>query len=266
MLRVRNLEAGYGKLRVLRGVSLHVSQGEVVIIIGANGAGKSTLLRAISGVIRPRGGEVLFGGAPIHDGSVEQIVGLGCVMVPEGRQLFATLSVRDNLMLGAYLTARGAGRGGAGQSARTGGVRLTRPARRAEVRRRLEEIYALFPVLAERQHQLGGTLSGGEQQMVAIGRALMSAPRLIMMDEPSMGLAPLIVEKIFEVIARLPEMGRTVLLVEQNARASLGIARRGYVLETGQIFISGSSQELLDNHDVQRAYLGKDYKRIEGEQ
>jgi len=251
VLRVRNLEAGYGKLRVLRGVSLHVSAGEVVIIIGANGAGKTTLLKAVSAVIRPRCGEVVFDGVPIQDRSVEQIVGRGCVMVPEGRQLFATLSVRDNLILGAYLTARGGG-----------GARAER---RAQLRRRLEETYELFPVLAERQHQLGGTLSGGEQQMVAIGRALMSAPRLIMMDEPSMGLAPLVVDKIFEVIARLPRMGKTVLLVEQNARAALAIAHRGYVLETGQIFISGTSQELLDNHDVQRAYLGKDYKRIEGE-
>lgn len=251
MLRIRNLEAGYGALRVLRGVSLHVSAGEVVIIIGANGAGKSTLLRAVAAVIRPRAGEVLFDGQPIQERSVEDIVARGCVMVPEGRQLFATLSVRDNLVLGAYLTARGGGGG--------------RRERRAAVRRRLDEIYSLFPVLGQRQHQLGGTLSGGEQQMVAIGRALMSAPRLIMMDEPSMGLAPLVVEKIFEVIARLPQMGKTVLLVEQNARASLAVAHRGYVLETGQILVSGTAQELLDNHDVQRAYLGKDYKRIEGE-
>jgi branched-chain amino acid transport system ATP-binding protein len=272
MLRVRNLEAGYGKLRVLRGVSLHVSPGEIVIIIGANGAGKSTLLRAISGVIRPHSGEVLFGDLPIQDRSVEEIVERGCVMVPEGRQLFGTLSVRDNLILGAYLTARGGRHTAPGEQAGQGPraaagapVRYTRRVRRAEVRRRLQETYDLFPVLAERQHQLGGTLSGGEQQMVAIGRALMSAPRLIMMDEPSMGLAPLVVQRIFEVIARLPRTGRTVLLVEQNARASLEIASRGYVLETGQIVISGTSQELLDNHDVQRAYLGKDYKRIEGE-
>jgi len=243
MLKVRNLESGYGKLRVLKGISLHVSPGEIVIIIGANGAGKTTLLKTVSGILKARAGTVHFEDGSIGSASMEEIVGRGCVLVPEGRQLFSTLSIRDNLTLGAYLIAR------------TG--------RRREVRERLDEIYELFPVLYERQDQLAGTLSGGEQQMVAIGRALMSGPRLIMMDEPSMGLAPLIVEKIFATIAALPKLGKTVLLVEQNARASLDIADRGYVLETGQIVLSGTSQELLDNHDVQRAYLGKDYKRIE---
>jgi branched-chain amino acid transport system ATP-binding protein len=243
MLKVRNLESGYGKLRVLKGISLHVSPGEIVIIIGANGAGKTTLLKTVSGVLKARAGTVHFEDRSIGSAGMEEIVGRGCVLVPEGRQLFSTLSIRDNLTLGAYLIAR------------TG--------RRREVRERLDEIYELFPVLCERQDQLAGTLSGGEQQMVAIGRALMSGPRLIMMDEPSMGLAPLIVEKIFTTIAALPKLGKTVLLVEQNARASLDIADRGYVLETGQIVLSGTSQELLDNHDVQRAYLGKDYKRIE---
>jgi branched-chain amino acid transport system ATP-binding protein len=243
MLKVRNLESGYGKLRVLKGISLHVSPGEIVIIIGANGAGKTTLLKTVSGVLKARGGSVHFEDRSIGSASMEEIVGRGCVLVPEGRQLFSTLSIRDNLTLGAYLLAR------------TG--------KRREVRERLDEIYELFPVLYERQDQLAGTLSGGEQQMVAIGRALMSSPRLIMMDEPSMGLAPLIVEKIFTTIAALPKLGKTVLLVEQNARASLDIADRGYVLETGQIVLSGTAQELLDNHDVQRAYLGKDYKRIE---
>jgi branched-chain amino acid transport system ATP-binding protein len=243
MLKVRNLESGYGKLRVLKGISLHVSPGEIVIIIGANGAGKTTLLKTVSGVLKARAGSVHFEDRSIGTASMEDIVARGCVLVPEGRQLFGTLSIRDNLTLGAYLIAR------------------TR--RRREVRERLDEIFELFPVLHERQDQLAGTLSGGEQQMVAIGRALMSGPRLIMMDEPSMGLAPLIVEKIFTTIAALPKLGKTVLLVEQNARASLDIADRGYVLETGQIVLSGTSQELLDNHDVQRAYLGKDYKRIE---
>jgi branched-chain amino acid transport system ATP-binding protein len=243
VLRIRNLEAGYGKLRVLKGISLHVSPGEVVIIIGANGAGKSTLLKSVAGVIRARGGDVSFAGASIRALPVEEIVRQGCALVPEGRQLFGTLSIQDNLVLGAYLAAR--------------------KGERKELRRRLQEIYELFPALGERQGQLAGTLSGGEQQMVAIGRALMSDPRLIMMDEPSMGLAPLVAERIFATIARLPQLGKTVLLVEQNARASLSIAHRGYVLETGQIVLSGTAQELLDNHDVQRAYLGKDYKRFE---
>jgi branched-chain amino acid transport system ATP-binding protein len=243
MLKIRNLESGYGKLRVLKGISLHVSPGEIVIIIGANGAGKTTLLKTVSGILKARAGTVHFEDRSIGSAGMEEIVGRGCVLVPEGRQLFSTLSIKDNLTLGAYLIARAG--------------------KRREVRQRLDEIYELFPVLYERQDQLAGTLSGGEQQMVAIGRALMTGPRLIMMDEPSMGLAPLIVEKIFATIAALPKLGKTVLLVEQNARASLDIADRGYVLETGQIVLSGTSQELLDNHDVQRAYLGKDYKRIE---
>ncbi len=243
MLKIRNLEAGYGKLRVLKGISLHVSPGEIVIIIGANGAGKTTLLKTVSGIIKVRAGEVQFADQPLNEVGIEEIVGMGCVLVPEGRQLFATLSIKDNLVLGAY--------------------RAAKKGRRQEVKKRLEEIYSLFPVLEQRQVQLAGTLSGGEQQMVAIGRALMADPKLIMMDEPSMGLAPIISEKIFATISRLPEFGKTVLLVEQNARASLEIADRGYVLETGQIVASGSSQDLLNNHDVQRAYLGKDYKRIE---
>jgi len=243
MLKIRNLEAGYGKLRVLKGISLHVSPGEIVIMIGANGAGKTTLLKTISGILKARAGSIHFEDQSISAVAMEEIVNRGCVLVPEGRQLFNTLSIKDNLTLGAYL--------------------LARRRKRREVKERLAEIYELFPVLHERQDQLAGTLSGGEQQMVAIGRALMAGPNLIMMDEPSMGLAPLLVEKIFTTIARLPELGKTVLLVEQNARASLDIADRGYVLETGQIVLSGTSQELLDNHDVQRAYLGKDYKRIE---
>ena len=241
MLRVTNLEAGYGKLRVLKNVSLHVAGGEIVILLGANGAGKTTLLKAASGILRPQGGQVFFDRQDIAGTAMERIVELGCVLVPEGRQLFNPLSVRENLLLGAYLHAR-------------------RPAR---VRESLEEVLGLFPRLAERQSQLAGTLSGGEQQMLAIGRALMARPKLILMDEPSMGLAPLAVEKIFQTLGELPARGITVLLVEQNARASLGIARRGYVLETGQIVLEGTSLELMDNHDVRRAYLGKDYKRIE---
>ncbi len=243
MLRVTNLEAGYGKLRVLKNVSLHVSAGEIVILLGANGAGKTTLLKAVCGVLRPHGGEILFQGAGVRGAGMERIVERGCVLVPEGRQLFNPMTVRENLLLGAYLRLR------RGQG--------------AQVRQSLEDVFELFPLLAERQNQLAGTLSGGEQQMLAIGRALMSAPKLVLMDEPSMGLAPLIVEKIFETVATLRSRGITVLLVEQNARASLAIARRGYVMETGQIVLEGSAQELADNHDVRRAYLGKDYRKIE---
>jgi branched-chain amino acid transport system ATP-binding protein len=241
MFRVTNLEAGYGKLRVLKNVSLHVAGGEIVILLGANGAGKTTLLKAASGILRPQGGQVLFDRQDIAGAAMERIVELGCVLVPEGRQLFNPLSVRENLLLGAYLHAR----------------------RSERVRESLEEVFSLFPRLAERQAQLAGTLSGGEQQMLAIGRALMARPKLILMDEPSMGLAPMAVDKIFQTLAELPARGITLLLVEQNARASLGIASRGYVLETGQIVLEGSSLELMDNHDVRRAYLGKDYKRIE---
>jgi branched-chain amino acid transport system ATP-binding protein len=236
MFRVTNLEAGYGKLRVLKNVSLHVAGGEIVILLGANGAGKTTLLKAASGILRPQGGQVLFDRQDIAGAAMERIVELGCVLVPEGRQLFNPLSVRENLLLGAYLHAR----------------------RSERVRESLEEVFSLFPRLAERQAQLAGTLSGGEQQMLAIGRALMARPKLILMDEPSMGLAPMAVDKIFQTLAELPARGITLLLVEQNARASLGIASRGYVLETGQIVLEGSSLELMDNHDVRRAYLGKD--------
>jgi branched-chain amino acid transport system ATP-binding protein len=243
MLRVTNLEAGYGKLRVLKNVSLHVSPGEIVILLGANGAGKTTLLKALCGILRPQGGQILFDHREVGGEGMERIVAQGCVLVPEGRQLFNPMTVMENLLLGAYLRLR------QGQGAR--------------VKESLEQVFAVFPRLAERQAQLAGTLSGGEQQMLAIGRALMTAPKLVLMDEPSMGLAPLAVEKIFETVASLPSRGITVLLVEQNARGSLAIAGRGYVMETGQIVLEGSSQELADNHDVRRAYLGKDYRKIE---
>ena len=238
MLRVRNLDAGYGSLSVLRHVSLHVKQGEIVTIIGANGAGKTTLLRTITGLLRARSGELLFQDENIGSLPPEAIVFRGCSLVPEGRQVFATMPVQENLQLGAYVQYR---RG-----------------RLDEVREDLERVYALFPVLKQRQHQLAGTLSGGEQQMLAIGRALMARPSLIMLDEPSMGLAPLIVKDIFGIIKRLGEEGRTVLLVEQNARCALRIAQRGYVLETGRIVLQGSAEDLLANREIQRAYLGKD--------
>jgi len=238
MLRLRNLDAGYGALTVLRRVSLHVSPGEIVTIVGANGAGKTTLLKTIAGLLRARAGEVVFDGAPVTALATERIVALGCSLVPEGRQVFAPMPVRENLLLGAHVQYR---RG-----------------RRHEVAHDLERVYDLFPILRTRAHQLAGTLSGGEQQMLAIARALMARPRLMMLDEPSMGLAPLVVKDIFGIIQRIRAEGTTVLLVEQNARSALRIATRGYVLETGRIVLQGTAEELLANRDVQRAYLGSD--------
>ena len=242
MLSVRNLQSGYGDLRVLKGVSMHVSSGEIVTIIGANGSGKSTLLLSIAGIVPAGGGEILFSGADIQGMLPEKIVAAGCSLVPEGRMVFDTLSVKENLIIGAYPRMRaGTKRDPAGE---------------------LDAVYAIFPKLKERERQLGGTLSGGEQQMLAIGRALMARPRLIMLDEPSMGLAPIIVKQIFGVIKDLRDAGNTILLVEQNARAALRIADRGYVIETGQIVLEGTADELIRNNDVQRAYLGKDYASI----
>jgi branched-chain amino acid transport system ATP-binding protein len=238
MLRVRNLDAGYGNLNVLRRVSLHVNPGEIVTIIGANGAGKTTLLRTVTGLLRAQAGEVLFEGADIVRVPTEEIVYRGCSMVPEGRQVFAAMPVRENLLLGAYVQFK---RGN-----------------RSEVDRDLGHVYGLFPVLKQRERQLAGTLSGGEQQMLAMARALMARPRLIMLDEPSMGLAPLMVKEIFNIIVRIREEGNTVLLVEQNAKSALRIANRGYVLETGRIILEGEAEDLLANRDVQRAYLGRE--------
>jgi len=238
VLRLRNVDAGYGKLSVLRRVSLHVSQGEIVTIVGANGAGKTTLLRTVAGLVRARAGEIAFDGREVSRLATENVVALGCSLVPEGRQVFAPMPVRENLLLGAHVQyARG---------------------RRHEVAQDLERVYGLFPVLAKREHQLAGTLSGGEQQMLAIGRALMARPRLMMLDEPSMGLAPLVMKDIFAIVKRISDEGTTVLLVEQNARSALSIASRGYVLETGRIVLQGTADELLANRDVQRAYLGSD--------
>jgi branched-chain amino acid transport system ATP-binding protein len=238
VLRLRNVDAGYGKLSVLRRVSLHVRPGEIVTIVGANGAGKTTLLRAVSGLVRASAGEISFDGADVTRLATEKIVARGCSLVPEGRQVFAPMPVRENLLLGAHVQyARG---------------------RRHEVAEDLERVYALFPVLRQRQDQLAGTLSGGEQQMLAMGRALMARPKLMMLDEPSMGLAPLVVRDIFAIVRRISEGGTTVLLVEQNARSALRLASRGYVLETGRIVLQGSADELLSNRDVQRAYLGSD--------
>jgi branched-chain amino acid transport system ATP-binding protein len=241
MLRLRNVDAGYAKLTVLRRVSLHVSQGEIVTIVGANGAGKTTLLRTVAGLVRARGGEIAFDGHDVARVRTERLVAMGCSLVPEGRQVFATMPVHENLLLGAHVQhARG---------------------RRAEVAADLERVYGLFPILRKRAGQLAGTLSGGEQQMLAIGRAMMARPKLMMLDEPSMGLAPLVVKDIFGIVKRIAEEGTTVLLVEQNARSALKIASRGYVLETGRIVLQGTAEELLANPDVQRAYLGSDPDR-----
>jgi branched-chain amino acid transport system ATP-binding protein len=238
MLTVRTLDVAYGAITVLRGVSLHVKEGEVVAIVGANGAGKTTLLKAVTGLVRPTRGDIRLRGASILATSTAGIVAAGCSLVPEGRQIFGDLSVRDNLLLGGYVQVR---RGKA-----------------AEVDADLKRVLDMFPILGKRSSQLGGTLSGGEQQMLAIGRALMARPTLLMLDEPSMGLAPLIVKEIFEVISRISTAGCTVLLVEQNARGALKIASRGYVLETGRIVLEGSAEDLLSSREMQRAYLGRD--------
>jgi len=242
MIKIRNLESGYGNLKVLRKMSMHVSPGEIVTIIGANGAGKSTLLRTISGQLPVRSGEILFRGEDIGRFAPERIVFMGCSLVPEGRQVFPAMTVRENLILGGYVQYRKRGM--------------------AVVEEDLGKIFDLFPVLRERKGQFAGTLSGGEQQMLAIGRALMARPSLVMMDEPSMGLAPLIVKEIFKTIRTLRDEGNTVLLVEQNARAALKVADRGYVIETGKLVLEGKSDFLLGDKEVQRAYLGKGYREI----
>ncbi len=237
MLKIRNLQSGYGKIKVLKHVSMHVDPGEIVTIIGANGAGKTTLLATIAGLVRAGSGVITFEGENICATAPEKIPPLGLVMVPEGRQVFATMSVEENLILGAHVLHRE-------------GQRVMRAL--------LDDQYALFPLLAQRRSQLAGTLSGGEQQMLAMGRALMSRPKMVMMDEPSTGLAPLIVKEIFQIIVRLRDEGKTVLLVEQNARAALAIADRGYVFETGKVIVQGPADDLLNNQDVQRAYLGRE--------
>jgi branched-chain amino acid transport system ATP-binding protein len=238
MLTIRNLDVAYGAVTVLRRVSLHVNPGQIVAIVGANGAGKTTLLKAVTGLVRPHGGDITLNRVSILRNRTERTVAMGCSLVPEGRHVFGDLTVRENLVLGAHVQFR---RG-----------------KRDEVRQDLARIFSMFPVLERREKQLAGTLSGGEQQMLAMGRALMARPSLLMLDEPSMGLAPLVVRDILDVIVRISRAGSTVLLVEQNARAALKIAHRGYVLETGRIVLQGTSEELLANRDMQRAYLGKD--------
>jgi branched-chain amino acid transport system ATP-binding protein len=242
LLKIRNLQTFYGRIQVLDNVSLSVKPGEIVTLIGANGAGKSTMLNCISSLIPSREGEILFQGQRINGQPPEAIVRLGICQVPEGRQIFQPLTVLENLELGAYL-------------------RFGRR-ERSSIQQDLNMVFSLFPVLSERSNQISGTLSGGEQQMLAIGRALMSRPKLLLLDEPSMGLAPRLVVDIFHTISRLRHEGLTILVVEQNARAALKIADRGYVLETGRIILQGSSAELLEDHDVKRAYLGRDYREF----
>jgi len=239
MLTLKSVQAGYGSLPVLKGISLHVRPGEVVTLIGGNGAGKTTALSAISGLLPVRKGVIEFAGQDLSRWPAERIVTLGLALVPEGRRVFRTLSVTANLELGAYHRRDKKG-----------------------VRRDLEELRERFPILKERARQAAGTLSGGEQQILAIGRALMARPRLLMLDEPSMGLAPQMVTRVYDILRDLKQAGTTILLVEQNARAALKVADRGYVLETGRIILDGTAQELQEDPEVQRAYLGKGYREV----
>jgi branched-chain amino acid transport system ATP-binding protein len=236
MLEIVKLSAGYGPIPAIREISLEVPEGRVVSIIGANGAGKSTLLKAVSGLNANKSGRIMFKGRNITELPADRIVGLGLSQVAEGRQIFAHMSVADNIQLGAYL--------------------YHRRRHRAEIRERIDQVYAMFPVLAKRAKQIAGTLSGGEQQMLAIGRALMTRPKLLLLDEPSMGLAPIVVQEIFRTIEKLNAMGMTILLVEQNARAALQIADLAYVLETGQVVLEGPAAKLLNDPKVKAAYLG----------
>jgi len=234
LLEIDRLHVKYGNVEALHGISLSVNQGEIVTILGANGAGKSTTLRAISGLLKPSGGEIRFDGRPAHAIPAHERVRLGIAQSPEGRRIFGTLTVRENLGLGAFTRKDG-----------------------AEIAETAAWIYRLFPVLEKRRDQLAGTLSGGEQQMLAIGRALMAKPRVLLLDEPSLGLAPLLVKAIFQTIREINEAtGVTVLLVEQNARAALKLAHRGYVMEVGRIVLEGQAQALLEDPKVQSAYLG----------
>ncbi len=241
MLKIRNLYAYYGPVTALSGITCHVRQGEIVTLIGANGVGKTTLLNAICGLVRRRG-DIRFAGENISSLAPEAIVSLGISQVPDGRQLFAPMTVAENLELGAY--------------------RRSQRRHRAAILNDLDWIYSVFPRLKERLKQIAGTLSGGEQQMLAIGRALMARPRLLLLDEPSLGLAPIVVEDILATLNRLRDGGVTILLVEQNARAALKVADRAYVLETGRIILSGTAADLLQDRQVTRAYLGRDWKEF----
>ena len=233
LLEVKNMNVSYGAIRALHGVSFHVDEGEVVTLIGANGAGKSTTLRTISGLLPVTSGEVIYDGQAITGDEASSIVRKGVIHVPEGRRIFAPLTVRENLEMGAFTRTN-----------------------KDEIQETMEHVFSFFPRLKERLEQAGGTLSGGEQQMLAVGRALMSKPRLMLMDEPSMGLAPILVEEIFNIIGEISQEGVTILLVEQNASMALSVADRGYVLETGTIHLEGAADVLAKDPDVRAAYLG----------
>ena len=234
MLEVKDLQVYYGVIQAIKGISFHVEEGEVIALIGSNGAGKTTTLQTVTGMLSPKGGQILFEGKDITRVPGHEIVAMGMAHVPEGRRVFSQLSVLENLRLGAY----------------------TRKDKN-EVEESLERIYQSFPRLMERKSQLAGTLSGGEQQMLAMGRALMSKPRIVLMDEPSMGLSPILVQEIFRIIEEISASGTTVLLVEQNAKKALSIADRAYVLETGSIVLEGRASELLHDESIKKAYLGE---------
>ncbi len=232
MLAVEKLQVAYGKVQALWDVTLEVPDGEIVALVGANGAGKTTLLKTVSGLLRRQSGSITYDGKHIEEASPPEIVKHGVVHVPEGRKLFPEMTVIDNLLMGAYTIPQ------------------------SERPQRLERVYSVFPVLKERQRQIAGTLSGGEQQMVAIGRGMMAGPKLLMLDEPSLGLAPLLVEEVFRVITEINRLGVTVLLVEQNTQHALTLAHKGFVMELGRIALSGSGNELLADSNVRKAYLG----------
>jgi branched-chain amino acid transport system ATP-binding protein len=234
MLKLKNVKTYYGKLQALKGISLEISEGQIVTLIGANGAGKTTTLMSICGIVPPRSGEILFMGQTIHHLNPNQIVSLGICQVPEGRRIFPYLSVMENLDMGAFLRDD-----------------------KRNIKQDMAYIFELFPILAERRYQAGGTLSGGEQQMLAISRALMARPRLLLMDEPSLGLAPIVVKQIFEIIKKInSENNTTIFLVEQNANLALKVAHKGYVMENGLIKLAESAENLLSNEKVKKAYLG----------
>lgn len=234
LLQVENIHTYYGNIHALHGISLYVNVGEIVTLIGANGAGKSTTIRTVSGIMHPREGTIIFDGKPIHDTPAHELVGRGIAQSPEGRRIFPRLTVRDNLIMGAYLRRD-----------------------RKEIQFDIERVFELFPRLKERTNQLGGTLSGGEQQMLALGRALMARPRLLLLDEPSMGLAPVLVDTIFDIIKQINATGTTILLVEQNALMALEVAGRGYVLQSGSVVLSDNAGALMENEMVRKVYLGE---------
>lgn len=233
MLKVEDIHVYYGAIHAIKGISLEVSQGEIVTLIGANGAGKTSILNTICGLIKPKSGKITFEGKDITGVATQELVKRGLTQVPEGRRIFANMPVYENLELGGYLNKN-----------------------KKEVAEDIERVYNRFPRLRERKNQLAGSLSGGEQQMLAMGRALMSKPRLLLLDEPSMGLSPILVKEIFSIIKELNQQGTTILLVEQNAKMALSIAHRGYVVETGRIVLTGMAADLLDSPEVKKAYLG----------